>query len=50
MLLIIRQGPGIVVFSLFVPEMGNAGCFTITFSYYNDIKMDAFKGSSYLQY
>ena len=37
-----------MVFSLFVLEVGDIGCFTITFSHYNDVKMDAFKGSSCL--
>jgi hypothetical protein len=45
MLLIIWQKPGIIVFSLFVLEVGNAGYSTITFSHYNNIKMDIFKGS-----
>jgi hypothetical protein len=50
MLLIIWQGPGIVIFSLFVLEVGNIGYSTITFSYYDDIKMDIFKKSSHLQH
>ena len=49
MLLIIWQGPGIVVFSLFVLEVGDINCSTITFSHYNNIKMDIFKRSFYLQ-
>jgi len=37
-----------MVFGLFILKVGDAGCFTITFSYYNNIEIDAFKGSSYL--
>ena len=48
MLLIIQQGLGTVVFSLFIPEVGNAGYFTITFSHYNNVKIDIFKRSSRL--
>ena len=50
MLLIIWQGLGIVVFSLFILEVGNISYSTITFSYYDDVKMNIFKRSSYLQY
>ena len=48
MLLIIRQGLGIVVFSLFTLKVGDVSYFTITFSHYNNVKMDIFKRSSYL--
>ena len=50
MLLIIQQKLGIVVFSLFILEVGNTGYSTITFFYYNNIKIDIFKKSSHLQY
>ena len=49
MLLMIRQGLGIIVFSLFTLEMGDVSCSTITFSYYNNVKMDTFKRSFRLQ-
>ena len=49
MLLIIQQGPGMVVFSLFILEVSDVGYSIITFSHYNNIKMDTFKRSSRLQ-
>jgi len=39
-----------VVFSLLALEVGDIYYSAITSSHYNDIKMDAFKGSSYSQH
>ena len=50
MLLIIQQRLGIIVFSLFVLEVSNIDYSTITFSYYNNVKIDIFKKSSHLQH
>ena len=48
MLLIIQQRLGIVVFSLLILEVGDINYSPITFSYYNDVKIDIFKRSFHL--